>query len=118
MAFSTYQVLKSPKVYFQGLFRSPEDEAKSNSFFLIVIIVVIYSSILYVIGLDTSVIEGCTLVIVGLVFLWKAYEVFKNPKKYFTGLFKRYGDAGRTSVEPLSLLAMSSVVLASYFLTP
>jgi len=116
LVFSVYKVFKSPKAYFTGLFKSPLDKSKSNSFFIIALIVALYSSIIYVLGLGMELAETVTIVLISIVLLWKAYEVLSHPKLYFFGLFKKYDSDQRTSEEPLSMLIMTGVILVSYLL--
>lgn len=118
LIFSSYQVLKSPRLYFKGLFKAPNDKAKSNSFFLLVLVVVVCSSIVYGLGLGMESVELTTAILVGITLIWKSYEVFRKPKGYFKGLFKKHDSDEWTSVEPLSLWVISVVVLLSYIFGP
>ena len=114
---SVVNVFSSPKKYFNGLLKRPQDETKSEGMYLVVVILALLGLPSYFIfNIPMDVIDLVAVVAMLIVFLWKAYEVFKTPKVYFTGLFKGTNDSKKSSQEPLGLMIFSAIVVASYLL--
>jgi cell shape-determining protein MreC len=111
-----YLVFRNPKEYFEGLLKSIYDKSKSQLFHLLVVIfAVIAIPLVYLANFSWESMDIIAVLLLGIAFIWKAYEIFKNPKAYFKGLFKKHNDTKRTSQEPIGLLLMSGVVLVAYF---
>lgn len=111
-----YLIFRNPKGYFEGLLKSVYDKSKSQLFHLLVVVfAVIAIALVYLANYSWESMDIIAVLLLGLAFIWKAYEILKNPKAYFKGLFKKHNDPKRTSQEPIGLLLMSGVVLVAYF---
>lgn len=115
--FSVVTVFRNPKEYMKGLFKLNTDARKTSPVYLLILLLVVIGLPLhYIFKLETEILEILVTAFLGIIMIWKAFEVFKAPKAYFLGLFKKTNDPQKTSQEPLGLLIFCLVVIISYLL--
>lgn len=117
VAISYYKILSDPRVYFNGLFRPVDDKSKTDSLYLtIAVFTLISAPAHFLFNIQLSSLDVIATIVLSLVFLWKFYEIFKSPKKYFKGLAVPLESEGKTTFEPLLMVIISITVIAAYLM--
>lgn len=115
VSISFYKVLAAPRTYLLGLFKEVNDKEKTDSLYILIVLFTLISAPAYFIfNIPLESLDIVAVLVLALVFFWKAYEIFRSPKFYFKGLFA--DGESKTSFEPITMLLLSLLVNFAYFM--